>query len=109
MYSISIWNKTASLCKNFSSLVNLMNIKILSLFSRYRMMSSWVEKDEKNLKEIENNFNDVRETTKMNIMLVKELSLQVDLLLFNLRNSLGRLEEVQNSQDETIKQLVDQS
>lgn len=73
------------------------------------MMSSWVEKDEKNLKEIENNFNDVRETTKMNIMLVKELSLQVDLLLFNLRNSLGRLEEVQNSQDETIKQLVDQS
>lgn len=72
------------------------------------MMSSWVEKDEKNLKEIENSFNDVRETTKMNIMLVKELSLQVDLLLFNLRNSLGRLEEVQNSQDETIKQLVDQ-
>lgn len=73
------------------------------------MMSSWVEKDEKNLKEIENNFNDVKETAKMSVMRIADLALQLDLLLHNLRTSQERLEERQNSLDKTIKQLMEKN
>lgn len=73
------------------------------------MMSSWVEKDEKNLKEIENNFNDVKETAKMTVMRVADLALQLDLLLHNLRTSQERLEERQSSLDEMIKQLMEKN
>ncbi|KAK4329362.1 hypothetical protein Pmani_000285 [Petrolisthes manimaculis] len=72
----------------------------------YKIMSSWTGNDAKLLRELDTNFNGVKETVDMTITRVTELSRQLDLMHINLHEAQARLEKSQTTLETTILQLM---